>query len=1122
MAKDKVSVPSIQVGLNEPGIAYGGVIYSSTATMGYNGEPTKLDINVALDTTISSTLNSGNPRDFTISKEDLDLTSPVEIKFSKASFFKNMFLTSYDISTDVDSKVMNLQYSDGSILLDRVFVGLIHEHFEIDPVKNKVLNLVELNVKCPKKVAQKINISSYDSVADQSNIHSTDKPYLVCSSTETETSVRRVYRKLANPTGDPRFNYKVLRQDSGNIWAGGFIVVGKEEFSESECDVKDVSYTFKDIIDGIRSFGIRVDLSRFPNRKNINQLTKNYSGTIKDVLQNWANDLGVSFYWDFSQTKPTLGIVNLSDKSIQSKFESAIASIDALDKGHGSDMISGSDIVINSKNHTVDLDGTYSQAFSSNLTRGPSAKQKERKSSSPVIFSCQTLNSIAQQKRGRNYINGMLWQDFFVSMCLSKYAKGLRDQFNLRNAILHDVAATNAGDESAIDPEGYFRALGLREVFPLSYTRKGGNATESRVTNAIMAEVQGSLGLSNMFAQTLQNLDLHYGENYKPNFYAMIAVVDENLKNTNQSIESSIADNFLGRHYTLAAPAAEYFDCNPYYKILETLQTVPSSEFYGQTQHYKTPMAQFAQSITDLKIDGMVTDGDLYKNNLYSETNKLIEQFQENCTKDFFKKNRERGFFHFERNASWFANQRDIDNLLNPYRLTTQDAGDAGTKYSYVPDNVVDRVRVDLTAPYKLFIHDVPLIMGEAVRNALRQFSDEQGRAITEDSPGVNKEMLRLLNVIDQEQMRSGNVKVVIALAGNRSDSADNNPYRIGDIEITPPNLRRNTIEEINALQSLCTRSNETLNSDVDECTTLCENDFVEEMCSSKILGQDKLNCGDLEAIRDSAFATELEPDGADQIKGLSISLKRLNTTRTNVVEVVPGGGKVVKTLDLGDELYSDVKSGETVNNALHFITAPSQYGHQGVLKYNRDLTITDFGQRSVLDGLDKTKPIIKPTVSSVKYQTQDITQDIVSIYDPENRQGIIEGEIPIDILADITGQISTNKDDEYLQLQSISAVNYHNLLKSNISSQQVTTPRETVTYKIYLDQSSGLSSLLLYLKQENGLSGLTLSADSNGYYIAATFSNRPPKTPEMEAIFRMTKPIAQSVQPKMSFYRSM
>ena len=194
----------------------------------------------------------------------------------------------------------------------------------------------------------------------------------------------------------------------------------------------------------------------------------------------------------------------------------------------------------------------------------------------------------------------------------------------------------------------------------------------------------------------------------------------------------------------------------------------------------------------------------------------------------------------------------------------------------------------------------------------------------------------------------------------------------------------------------------------------------------------------------------------------------------------------------------------------------------EGVLKYNRDLTVTDLGQRSVLDGLDKAKPIIKPTVSSVKYQTQDITQDIVSVYNPDNRQGIIEGEIPIDILADITGQISTNKDDEYLQLQSISAANYHNLLKSNISSQQVTTPRESVTYKIYLDESSGVSNLMQYLKQENGLDSMSILADQGGYYINLAFSNRPPMDPSLDTLFRMVKPQAKAVQPKMSFYRSM
>ena len=120
MAKDKVNVPSIQISNQKPGVAFGGVIYSADVTVGYNAEPTKLNINVALDTKISK------KRDFLISKKSLDLTSPVDVKIADQSMFQNMFLTSYNISTGVSSKLLNLTYVDGSALLDRIFVGLIH------------------------------------------------------------------------------------------------------------------------------------------------------------------------------------------------------------------------------------------------------------------------------------------------------------------------------------------------------------------------------------------------------------------------------------------------------------------------------------------------------------------------------------------------------------------------------------------------------------------------------------------------------------------------------------------------------------------------------------------------------------------------------------------------------------------------------------------------------------------------------------------------------------------------------------------------------------------------------------------------------------------------------------
>ena len=1109
MAKDKVSVPSIQVGLNEPGIAYGGVIYSSTATMGYNGEPTKLDINVALDTSISSTLNSGNPRDFRITKKDLDLTSPIEIKFSKASFFKNMFLTSYDITTSVGDKVMNLQYSDGSVLLDRVFVGLIHEHFEIDSQKNGVLNSVELKVKCPEKVEQNISVSSYPSNQNQSNQHIADgSTYEVCSATKSVISNRKTFRTLSNATGAPNINYKVFRQDESNIWAGGYIVIGKEEFSESQCDVRDVSYSFRDLLSAIRSFGINISLSRFPNRQNIDQLTKNYSGTVRDVLQNWLNDLGATFYWDFSKTKPTIAVVNLSDRSIQDKFEKTIASIDSLDKGHGANMISGSDLVINSKQELCDLEGTFTQAFSSNLTRGPSSKQKERDFSQPVIFSCQTLNSIATPANFKGIptklISGRTMDDFFVSMVLNKYAPTLRDPFLIRKAVNLDSGVMESGE--------YYGAAGFKSVIPLNY----GPLASSSKADPILREVLGAVGLSQALEDAQKQIDLHYGESYQltgDSFSIFLAIVDEDLKQTHKSIESEIAENFLGKHYVLNAPASEYFDCNPAYKVLETLKTEPSSEFYGQSQHYKTPMAKFLQNLQDLKIDGLANKGDLYKNQLYDDTNELIQEFKEKCSEDFFKNDRENGFFHFERQAPWFGNSADIQNLLNPYRLVVANQVLSGGSNAYISDEVVERIKCDLTANYQPFMYEIPSLMGPAIRRATKN-------SLT---TSVNNKLIQALNVIEHSRFYSADkVKLVVCLRGNRNSSTNNNPYFIGDIQISAPSLRRNTVEEINALQSLCDRSKKTLSSDVDECTLECENDFVEEMCSSEILGQGKLNCADLANIRDSAFSTEIEPDRSGQIKGLSITLSRVNTTTSDFLDGQNGlGQNIYKKFTLPQKLYSDVKKGN-VDAGTHTIVAPSQYGHKGVLKYNRKLTVTDTGQRKVFDGLDKARPIISPTVSSVKYQTQDITQDIVSIYNPDNRQGVIQGEIPVDVLVNLSRAISNDGDDEYLSLQSISAQNYHDLLKSNISSQQVTTPREGVVYKIYLDDSSGVSDLMPYLKQENGLESMSILADQGGYYINITFTNRPPVDPSLDVLFRMVKPQAKAVQPKMSFYRSM
>lgn len=1128
MAKDKVNVPSIQIGLNRPGFAFGGVIYSAAATVGYGGSPTELSINVALDTKTGQTFPDANAKSFNVNKNDLDLTSPISIKFSGVPFFMNMFLTGYEISTDVENKTLSAKYFDGSVLLDRIFVGLIHEHFEINPRKHSINNLIELKVKCPKRVKHEVN----------------NGVYYVCSSEEGEILTRRTYRRLANPTGDPRRNFLAIRQSGRNIWQGGYIVLGKEEFSGATCDIRDVSYSFRDLIYAIKSFGINVDMSRYPDRPNQDNLTKNYTGTLKDVLQSWGNDLGITFFWNFSAAKPTISIVNLSDRSIQYKFEAAINGIDGLDRGHGSDMISGSDLVINSKNYSTDLDGTYTQAFSSVMTRGPGAKSKTRKTSEQVLFTCQTLKALS---KAGEWIMKRKKDDFFTSMVLGKYAPGLRDPYNVRKAInAHggkkilieeepgDKGTSGSSGTAGVtaDPsaagrnnsEGYWRALGFRDVIGLTF----GDVFTSTDPNIkkVLAEFAACVALPTALDKSFAQLDLHYAKDYglgltpgpKPtdmlDFHVFIGIYDESLKAEVSKTEQAIADEYYGRNYVLAAPASEYFDCNPYYKVLETLDTKPPSEWFGHTQHYKTPMAKFLEKLEDFRIEGLVSAGEAYKNHLFDETEKLIDDYKADCEGKFYKDNRERGFFHFQRSTNWYGSKADIDNLINPYRLTQQVEVAAGGKQIYIPDTVVDRTKYDISKNYQPFMHDCPLLASIQLQNIMKD------QDLFDNTDPVVKKLVRLKNTLDAMKVSGAtqeSVKVVAVLRGDRRSASRFSPNQIGDINIGQPKLRPNTIEELNSLKSICDRVKGTLKKDKDECKTLCENDFVEQLCATKgwFNGQfqDGINCADAENLRDSAYSLEILPDRDDRIKGLSITFKRDNSSDNNI-----------KT-----RLYSDVdggvdKDGEFVDNDIHTIVAPSENPHQGLLEYERDMTATDFGMRKVYDGLHQTFTPICKTASTVKYHVQDITQDIVSVYDQNNKAEIIEGEIPATVMAQISSTISQSGSTDYVNLQQIAGIKYHEILKANIAAQQVCSPREQVTYKVYLDGASdgAVGSLLTYLKQENGLEGLSIMADEGGYYLDISFSNRPPLNPELEAIFRKAGPIAKSVQPKMSFYRSM
>ena len=1067
MAKDKAEVPTIQIGANAPGFAFGGVIYSADSQIGYAGNSTKLSINASLDSQIYG--NNEFRKNFSISNSDLNLASPVDIKFAGTNLFRNMFLSSFEESISVDDKLLHLTYSDGSVLLDRIFVGLIHEHFEVDRSKHSVPSALQFKLKCP--------LNEYHTIE---TVGGRAIRYPVCSDEGYAFVDRTTVRFLANASGSPIKPYKIIRQNKSNIWSGGFMVLGAEEFTDQKCALADVSYSFSDLISATRQFGINVDLTRFPDRRDNKYLRRNYSGTLKDVLQNWGNDFGVSFYWDFTRLLPTLVVVDLTDRSIQSRFESTVAGIDALDKAHGANLIEGSNIVINSKNHTRDLDGTFAQAFSSKFNRGPSAKQRSGSRTLGVQFGCQKLGSIASEK---GTILGRTIRDFGISMMLAKFAPELREAYNVRRA------AETYNLE-------YFNAVGFSDVIGLTF----GN--ESKALGSLKARIIEGANLTQMIGGRITEISqadggvVPIGSN-GAEFHSFIGIRDDNLKEYIENVERTIADQFFGRHYVLSAPFSEHFECNSFYKILDNLEVKPSSTFYGGNQHYKTPMAKFIQKIEDLRVDSLTSSGIRYQNKLKNQLGELARNLADQCKNSINTQKRKNGFFHFERQAPWMASKEDIDRILNPFILNTENIDIS--EPSYIDSDIQPRVKRSILKEYMPFLADFPVTS---------QFLAGFGSIET-----VSRPVARLYSMMkDQEAVGKGlNVCLFLKNANNKAPSR-----LIGDIQIIDNGLQPNTIEEINALSSICDRQNTATAESAEKCQTVCEGDLAEEMCSSTEFGQVSLTCGEREAIKDSLYNTEMLDDGQGRIKGEQIIIKRINP----VVPVI-GGEKS------SENLYADALDGS--ETPVTQITAPSENNHAGVLTYSRNITTTDVGVRRVFDGLNKNSsiPIISPTVSSVKYQVQDLTQDVGAIFSEENQAAIARGEIPLQVIDDFIGVDSNGKletfgDMSYVRLGIKTAGEYHNLIKNNLTQVQVDTVRENVNYRIYLDGAEMLNRIYPYLKQENGLESLSISRDQAGYYLSISLSNRPPVVPELEAIFRKVGPISKAIQPKMSFYRSM
>ena len=225
------------------GNAFGGGIFAASCDIGFSNGPTKITLNVVSESGIyqSVALNV--------------YSTPYNIDLN-GKIFSGMYLYAYEQTKSAGSALMTVKFLDSSLLLDKIYIGLLNRHGNLYRETN--IRTGDFTVRCP---------SCYDGLM---------------------VSVSGAVRRYLDSV--PKGHYFEKGEDNA-----GYIILGKEYFPESNCIIPRVDYNFTELCQALTDFSIKHDLARF----DLNPLYRQeYVGTLREVLNNWASDFSFEFFYD--------------------------------------------------------------------------------------------------------------------------------------------------------------------------------------------------------------------------------------------------------------------------------------------------------------------------------------------------------------------------------------------------------------------------------------------------------------------------------------------------------------------------------------------------------------------------------------------------------------------------------------------------------------------------------------------------------------------------------------------------------------------------------------------------------------------------------------------------------
>lgn len=466
------NVPSILLGGQDR--PYGGVIYGLNMGIGYSAEPSKLVIDIVNENGIYSTPT---------------LNVQTQVTFDNFTF--NGIVWSYNIKETAAEKTLQVTLIDNSIILDRYYVLLWKRGL-----------LGEIGTK--RSVFRTFDFSDESILVPKRNNSLSGFPI-------TQFAEVRL-GSVTMPSDSFEFGSKTI---------GNLILVGKEKFANSPCDIPDTYYTFNDL-----KSKIPVTMESPPNNST---WRATHEGTLREVLSSWCSDLGFDYYWNFSSNTlefydVTRGIANVPD-------------------------VTASNII--SKEKSVSLAGTFRQYGIGYTAMPKSAVKTLSTSKSNVILYSVSPYPIS-------YFINKIGIPQSINADSGKWG-GRRSQDDFVHAAFLGFVCRSLRDLYCFQKQ-HWEALGYKINSGLTTNKK-------QILNALR-----KFGFQDMISD-LESFDAKDLPNYDINFISRDPTVADKWHETEQQLLQ-----YHGRYYRSSDSSGSFFYCNSNFTIEIEISVDPEGQ----------------------------------------------------------------------------------------------------------------------------------------------------------------------------------------------------------------------------------------------------------------------------------------------------------------------------------------------------------------------------------------------------------------------------------------------------------------------------------------------------------------------------------------------------------------